>query len=93
MLQVSRPERACGNPNGACCAGVLSAANEKAVELFLNEEIQYLEIVQYVEACCTAHKAEHILMPTLDEIVHFDAWARRWTEERIRSGRKVAMVA
>lgn len=61
------------------------------MELFLDEKIQYLEIVKYVEACCEAHKSEHVVMPTLDEIVHFDGWARRWTEEAIRTGKKVAM--
>ena len=77
---------------GGTMTGVLSAANEKAVELFLNEEISYLEIMKYVSACCDAHKAEFIAMPNLADIVNYDAWARRWTEERIRSGKPVVLM-
>ena len=38
---------------------VMSAANEKAVEVFLREEIAYLDIVPLVSACCEAHKVLH----------------------------------
>jgi 1-deoxy-D-xylulose-5-phosphate reductoisomerase len=70
----------------------LSAANEKAVEVFLDEKIGYLDIMKYVGDCCEAHKNDHIVEPSLEEIVHFDQWARQWTEESI-SGRKQAAVA
>jgi 1-deoxy-D-xylulose-5-phosphate reductoisomerase len=58
---------------------VMSAANEKAVEVFLREEIAYLDIVPLVSACCEAHKADLTAAPSIDDIVHFDAWARDWT--------------
>lgn len=76
-------------------AGVLSAANEKAVELFLEERIGYLDIMKYVSACCEAHKSEHVVRPSLEEIVHFDGWARRWTHEAIgaASGDRFAAAA
>ena len=35
---------------------VMSAANEKAVEVFLAERIRYLDIVPLVSACCEAHQ-------------------------------------
>lgn len=72
------------------CAGVLSAANEKAVELFLDEKISYLEIMKFVGACCEAHKADHVVEPSLEEIVHFDSWARDWTAAAVASGKQVA---
>ena len=39
---------------------VMSAANEKAVEVFLAERIRYLDIVPLVSACCEAHQQVHI---------------------------------
>lgn len=71
-------------------AGVLSAANEKAVELFLEERIGYHDIMKYVGACCEAHKTDHVGAPSLEDIVHFDAWARDWTAAAIDSGKQVA---
>lgn len=71
-------------------AGVLSAANEKAVELFLEERIGYLDIMKYVGACCEAHKADHVVAPSLEDIVHFDSWARDWTASAVSSGKQTA---
>lgn len=64
---------------------VMSAANEKAVEVFLREEISYLDIVPLVTACCEAHKGDLTAAPTIDDIVHFDQWARDWTAERAKN--------
>lgn len=36
--------------------GVLSAANEQAVQMFIDEKIHYLDIMKLNEACCEAHK-------------------------------------
>ncbi|KAL0048673.1 hypothetical protein WJX82_008416 [Trebouxia sp. C0006] len=64
--------------SGGTMTGVLSAANEQAVEMFLDEKIGYMDIVKTVEKCCDAHVQELLLKPSLDEIVHFDQWARDW---------------
>lgn len=72
---------------------MLSAANEKAVELFLEEKIGYLDIMKHVEACCEAHKSDHVVEPSLEDIVHSDGWARDWTAENIEKGSKVAVAA
>ena len=64
---------------------VMSAANEKAVEVFLREEIEYLDIVPLVSACCEAHKADLTARPTIDDIVSFDQWARDWTHEHAKT--------
>ena len=61
---------------GGTMTGVLSAANEQAVEAFLNEEIGYLDIFAMIERCCDAHQADLVTQPSLEDIVHFDQWAR-----------------
>ncbi|XP_020678184.1 1-deoxy-D-xylulose 5-phosphate reductoisomerase, chloroplastic isoform X1 [Dendrobium catenatum] len=61
---------------GGTMTGVLSAANEKAVEMFIDEKISYLEIFKVVELTCDAHRNELIERPSLEEIVHYDLWAR-----------------
>ena len=58
--------------------GVLSAANEKAVELFIDEKIGYLDIFKVVELTCDAHRNELVTRPSLEEIIHYDLWAREY---------------
>ncbi len=70
---------------GGTMTGVLSAANEQAVAEFLEEKIHYLDIMKLNEACCEAHKAEWVGTPDLEQIVHYDQWARRWVAEKVRS--------
>jgi 1-deoxy-D-xylulose-5-phosphate reductoisomerase len=67
---------------GGTMTGVLSAANESAVQLFLDEKIGYLDIVRLNEAVCEAHAADGwMASPGLEEIVESDLWARRKAEE------------
>lgn len=61
---------------GGTMTGVLSAANEKAVEMFIDEKISYLEIFKIVELACDKHRNELVKSPSLEEIVHYDLWAR-----------------
>ncbi|CAK9164267.1 unnamed protein product [Ilex paraguariensis] len=68
---------AAGRPGGTM-TGVLSAANEKAVELFIDEKINYLDIFKVVELTCDKHEAELVSSPSLEEIIHYDLWARRY---------------
>ncbi|RLM94067.1 1-deoxy-D-xylulose 5-phosphate reductoisomerase, chloroplastic [Panicum miliaceum] len=63
---------------GGTMTGVLSAANEKAVELFIAEKISYLDIFKVVELTCDAHRNELVTSPSLEEIIHYDLWARRY---------------
>ncbi|KAL2935996.1 1-deoxy-D-xylulose 5-phosphate reductoisomerase chloroplastic [Bienertia sinuspersici] len=62
--------------SGGTMTGVLSAANEKAVEMFIDEKISYLDIFKIVELTCSKHQNELVLSPSLEEIVHYDQWAR-----------------
>ncbi|KAF2311409.1 hypothetical protein GH714_022747 [Hevea brasiliensis] len=61
---------------GGTMTGVLSAANEKAVEMFIDEKISYLDIFKIVELTCDKHRAELVTSPSLEEIIHYDLWAR-----------------
>lgn len=61
---------------GGTMTGVLSAANEKAVELFISERISYLDIFKIVELTCAKHREELVSSPSLEEIIHYDLWAR-----------------
>nr|QBZ39495.1 1-deoxy-D-xylulose 5-phosphate reductoisomerase [Santalum album]QBZ39497.1 1-deoxy-D-xylulose 5-phosphate reductoisomerase precursor [Santalum album] len=63
---------------GGTMTGVLSAANEKAVEMFIDEKIGYLDIFKIVELTCEKHRAELVTTPSLEEIVHYDLWARKY---------------
>ena len=65
--------RHAGNVGGSMPA-VLNAANEVAVEAFLNGRTSFPAIWQTVERVMSAHTLiEH---PTLSELIEADAWAR-----------------
>ena len=66
---------------GGSLPTVFNAANELAVKKFLNREIKYLEIMEIIEDCMSAHK--NIADPTLEEILATEAA----TYERIESRR------
>lgn len=76
---------------GGTMTGVLSAANEQAVEMFLDRQIGYLDIMKVVEAACEEHCNEFVAKPTLEEIIHFDQWARVYVKELVGSSSKVAL--
>jgi 1-deoxy-D-xylulose-5-phosphate reductoisomerase len=55
---------------------VLNAANEVAVEAFVNRKISFSQITETVQRTMDAHKVvDH---PTLPQILEADAWARRF---------------
>ena len=57
---------------------VLCAANEVALELFLNQRISFTDIATIVQEILEQH--QNIAQPSLEEILAADAWAR----ERVR---------
>lgn len=59
---------------GGTYPAVLNAANEIAVQRFLNEEIPFLAIAELVRAALDAHEASSAA--TLEEILRADSWAR-----------------
>ena len=60
---------------GGTLPAVLNAANEVAVEAFLNGQLTFPGIWQTVERVMTAHQV--IAHPTLEALIEADHWARR----------------
>ena len=60
-------------------AAVMNAANEVAVDLFLNAQIPFLQIMRLVERAMDQHEP---LPPTLPNVLEADTWARRFTREQ-----------
>lgn len=58
---------------GGSMPTVYNAANEKAVSLFLNRKIKFLQIPEVIEACMQNHK--NIMQPTVDDILNTEAEA------------------
>ncbi|NHN87865.1 1-deoxy-D-xylulose-5-phosphate reductoisomerase [Acetobacter conturbans] len=66
---------------GGAASTILSAANEVAVEAFLNNRIGFVDISRIVEWVMEALGAPPI--DTLDAVLHWDAESRRAAEERV----------
>jgi 1-deoxy-D-xylulose-5-phosphate reductoisomerase len=60
---------------GGTLPAVLNAANEIAVEAFVNHKINFPQITEAVQRTMDAHKV--VGHPTLEQILEADAWARR----------------
>lgn len=60
---------------GGTLPAVLNAANEVAVEAFVNRKINFLQITETVRRTMDAHPI--VAHPTLEQILEADAWARR----------------
>jgi 1-deoxy-D-xylulose-5-phosphate reductoisomerase len=60
---------------GGTLPAVLNAANEVAVEVFVNRKINFQQITEMVRRVMDAHKI--VPHPTLEQILEADAWARR----------------
>ena len=66
---------------GGTLPAVLNAANEVAVEAFVNRRLSFLGITETVRRTMDSHLVvEH---PTLEQILAADAWARRAAESSI----------
>jgi len=62
-------------------SSVLNAADEEAVEAFLNEKIKFTDIFKIVEKLVIKHKS--IQKPNLQQILEADRWAREETRKVI----------
>lgn len=69
---------------GGSCGAVLNAANEAAVDRFLNGQIRFTDIVQATRQVLNEHNFSP--KPTFEELMRQDRWARteilRWTALR-----------
>ncbi len=70
---------------GGSMPTVYNAANEKAVELFLNEKIPYLRIAELIGEAMERHQA--VKDPTLEEILEVETWTCEYVAERVLSCR------
>ena len=57
---------------GGSMPTVFNAANERAVAMFLNRDIKFLQIYDMIETCMDAHKV--IDNPSLEEILEIEQW-------------------
>ena len=61
---------------------VFNAANEKAVSLFLDRRIGYLEIAEMIETCMQEH--HNIKDPSLEDILAVEQDVYRQIEKRMK---------
>lgn len=61
---------------------ILNAANEVAVEAFLQHRISFLQIPEIIEFCLA--NITFIPLPTIDELIHSDTMARNLARNRIK---------
>ena len=56
----------------------LNAANEVAVQAFLEGKVTFLGMSDLIEDCLT--RTAHIKLPSIDDLIHTDETARRATK-------------
>jgi 1-deoxy-D-xylulose-5-phosphate reductoisomerase len=61
--------------SGGTAAAVFNAANEVAVQEFIEGRIKYVDITELIEHCLNKHNAKTSV--SLEELLEADAWARR----------------
>ncbi len=66
---------------GGTMPAVLNAANEQAVELFLQERVRYVQIADLIKHVCDRHNL--ISKPELEDILEADKWARNAVLEQV----------
>ena len=69
---------------GGTIPAVMNAANEVAVEAFLNNQLSFLEISQVIEKTMQQHQGEDLV--TVDQALHADLWGRHKAHELINGG-------
>jgi 1-deoxy-D-xylulose-5-phosphate reductoisomerase len=55
---------------------IFNAANEQAVNLFLEQKIKFIDIVKLIEDVLSIFSDKNIDNPTIDELKYYDNWAR-----------------
>ena len=64
---------------GESMPAVMNAANEIAVEAFLEGKIGFLQIARIIESTMDAHQAHDL--HTIEEVLHADQWGRTTARE------------
>ena len=55
--------------------------------------IKYLDIFKVVELTCDQHQKELVTSPSLEEIIHYDLWARKYAASLQESSRASPVLA
>ncbi len=77
---------------GGTMPAVLNAANEEAVEQFLNEKIHFLSIPKIIERTCEIHKKDLEPNPQLNDVIEVDNWARVEVKTQVnKNSQQIAM--
>ena len=69
---------------GGTVPAVMNAANEVAVEAFLNNQLSFLGISQVIEKAMCQHQGEDLI--TVEQALHADLWGRHKARELISGG-------
>ncbi|NTW07085.1 MAG: 1-deoxy-D-xylulose-5-phosphate reductoisomerase [Syntrophaceae bacterium] len=69
---------------GGTLPAVLNAANEIAVEAFLEKKIKFVDLPEIIDKVLSRHKT--VKKPALEEILQADKWARMQAKEIIERG-------
>lgn len=70
--------------HGGLLPTILNAANEVAVDLFLNEKVKFLEIAEIIENAMNVFEKEADNELTLDNIINLDEKVREYVRENNR---------
>jgi len=63
---------------GGSMTAVMNSANEKLVELFLDNKMRFLDIPKYIEKTMEYHlKSNFLSNPNLEDILSLDKWTRQ----------------
>ena len=68
---------------GGTHPAVLAAADEIAVQHFLAGHIRFTDIAHSIQDALSAHNP--LANPSLDDVLHADAWARTYTEDWVKA--------
>ncbi len=69
---------------GGTVPAVMNAANEVAVEAFLQNKLSFLNIPKVIELVMDQHNREELL--SIDRVLHADLWGRQEARELINGG-------
>ncbi len=71
---------------GGSLPAVMNAANEVAVEAFLQNKLDFLGIAQLIEKVMSRHTREEL--QSIDKVLHADLWGRQEARELMHGGLK-----
>ncbi|AFY61698.1 1-deoxy-D-xylulose-5-phosphate reductoisomerase [Synechococcus sp. PCC 6312] len=77
---------------GGAMPAVLNAANEQAVALFLDGQVDFLDIPRLIELTCSQFEHQNIQAPGLADILHADQWARATVRDKAKTAKPPVLI-